>query len=98
MTDDQELCAALTKNDRSALRTSVDAFLAAQGKAESARARVAALAAWLRSQSCITSVDLARDLKASEPPIQAISVTLSSGIRCDFGIRISQDRLYFDYR
>jgi hypothetical protein len=91
-----ELCEALYRDDRRALRAAVDAFLDSLSSAQPIRARMLALADWLRAQECVAAVALSPDLNDSEPAIQDVELTLRDDAKRSFGVVLSPDHLHVD--
>jgi hypothetical protein len=92
----QTFCHALQDDDRAALKAALDPLLhgGRRGKDESLRA----VKTWLETQDCVASVEISPDLLDSEPPIQELIVTLTTGARKTIGVRLDPKRLSINYK
>jgi hypothetical protein len=92
----QTFCHALQDDDRAAVKATLDPLLRGghRGISESLRT----VKTWLEKQACVASVEVSPDLLDSEPPVQVLIVTLTSGARRTIGVRLDPKRLRINYK
>ncbi len=90
----QDFCEALQKNDRAALKATLDPELARLDPSGDAERNFQTLKAWMEKHDCVESVDVGRGVLRSDPPIKEITLTVrttppGSTETRDIGIRMS---------
>lgn len=99
---EEKFCQALIDNDRATLKAIINTKLDTLKMANNLDENFELLMTWIEELECVTEVEKYPDLLDTEPPVQEFNITISinSGnqIKRSIGIRITEEKLLFDYK